>query len=117
MTYETVAKVVQQGGTIYFVVMFAAAAAYAFWPSKKKEFEKAARVRDQLAILKQQAFGAPGSDNLAAIARAWRTGSTSSTATALVPTRSITRRGPRPIPPLRPAPWPRCRPRVTRTST
>ena len=43
MTYETVATVVQQGGTIYFVLMFAAAAAYAFWPSKKKEFEKAAR--------------------------------------------------------------------------
>ena len=43
MTYETVSEFVQQGGTIYFVVMFAAATAYAFWPSKKKEFEKAAR--------------------------------------------------------------------------
>jgi len=30
--------------------------------------EKAARVRDQLAILKEQAFGAPGSDNLALLA-------------------------------------------------
>ncbi|MGA0570973.1 excinuclease ABC subunit UvrB [Variovorax sp. VNK109] len=28
------------------------------------EFEKAARVRDQLALLRQQAFGAPGSDNV-----------------------------------------------------
>ena len=33
--------------------------------ARNLEFEKAARVRDQLGILKQQAFGAPGSDNLA----------------------------------------------------
>jgi excinuclease ABC subunit B len=33
--------------------------------ARNLEFEKAARVRDQLAILKEQAFGAPGSDNLA----------------------------------------------------
>ena len=26
------------------------------------EFEKAARIRDQLAILREQAFGAPGAD-------------------------------------------------------
>ena len=32
--------------------------------ARNLEFEKAARVRDQLSILKQQAFGAPGSDNL-----------------------------------------------------
>ncbi|WP_296657194.1 excinuclease ABC subunit UvrB [Rhodoferax sp.] len=32
--------------------------------ARNLEFEKAARVRDQLAILKEQAFGAPGSDNL-----------------------------------------------------
>jgi cytochrome c oxidase cbb3-type subunit 4 len=43
MTYETVAKLVQQGGTIYFLVMFVIAAAYAFWPKKREEFEKAAR--------------------------------------------------------------------------
>ena len=43
MAYETVAKVVQQGGTIYFLVLFLAAAAYAFWPTKLEEFEKAAR--------------------------------------------------------------------------
>jgi cytochrome c oxidase cbb3-type subunit 4 len=43
MTYETVAKAVQQGGTIYFLLMFAAAAAYAFWPTKRAEFDKAAR--------------------------------------------------------------------------
>jgi len=33
--------------------------------AKNLEFEKAARVRDQLHVLKQQAFGAPGTDNVA----------------------------------------------------
>jgi excinuclease ABC subunit B len=32
--------------------------------ARNLEFEKAARVRDQLAVLKEQAFGAPGADNL-----------------------------------------------------
>ncbi len=32
--------------------------------AKNLEFEKAARVRDQLHVLKQQAFGAPGVDNV-----------------------------------------------------
>ena len=32
--------------------------------ARNLEFEKAARVRDQLGILKEQAFGAPGVDNL-----------------------------------------------------
>ena len=32
--------------------------------ARNLEFEKAARVRDQLSVLKQQAFGAPGSDNV-----------------------------------------------------
>jgi excinuclease ABC subunit B len=32
--------------------------------AKNLEFEKAARVRDQLGILKQQAFGASGADNV-----------------------------------------------------
>ncbi|MBA2721568.1 MAG: excinuclease ABC subunit UvrB [Methylibium sp.] len=31
------------------------------------EFEKAARVRDQLALLREQAFGAPGTDNIVPI--------------------------------------------------
>ena len=34
--------------------------------ARNLEFEKAARVRDQLGILKEQAFGAPGSDNIVA---------------------------------------------------
>jgi len=32
--------------------------------ARNLEFEKAARVRDQLAHLREQAFGAPGSDNV-----------------------------------------------------
>ncbi|MEO7106837.1 MAG: excinuclease ABC subunit UvrB [Rhodoferax sp.] len=35
--------------------------------ARNLEFEKAAHVRDQLGILKQQAFGAPGSDNIVAL--------------------------------------------------
>jgi excinuclease ABC subunit B len=35
--------------------------------AKNLEFEKAAQVRDQLHILKQQAFGAPGADNVVSI--------------------------------------------------
>ena len=35
--------------------------------ARNLEFEKAARVRDQLGILKEQAFGAPGSDNVIVI--------------------------------------------------
>ena len=35
--------------------------------ARNLEFEKAARVRDQLALLREQAFGAPGTDNIAAL--------------------------------------------------
>ncbi|WP_293660337.1 excinuclease ABC subunit UvrB [Rhodoferax sp. OV413] len=35
--------------------------------ARNLEFEKAARVRDQLSILKEQAFGASGSDNVVAL--------------------------------------------------
>ena len=35
--------------------------------AKNLEFEKAALVRDTLHVLKQQAFGAPGADNLQAL--------------------------------------------------
>ena len=44
MTYETIAKAVQQGGTIYFVVIFIAGVVYAFLPRKKAEFDAAARI-------------------------------------------------------------------------
>ncbi len=35
--------------------------------ARNLEFEKAARVRDQLALLREQAFGAPGNDNIVAL--------------------------------------------------
>ncbi|MDR6535144.1 excinuclease ABC subunit UvrB [Variovorax soli] len=35
--------------------------------ARNLEFEKAARVRDQLALLREQAFGAPGKDNIAPV--------------------------------------------------
>jgi len=35
--------------------------------ARNLEFEKAARIRDQLAALREQAFGAPGVDNIAAL--------------------------------------------------
>jgi excinuclease ABC subunit B len=38
--------------------------------AKNLEFEKAAMVRDQLHILKEQAFGAPGTDNIFPISAA-----------------------------------------------
>jgi cytochrome c oxidase cbb3-type subunit 4 len=43
MTYETVSRLVQQGGTIYFVLLFLGVLAYAFWPKNKATFDKAAR--------------------------------------------------------------------------
>ena len=36
--------------------------------AKNLEFEKAAQVRDQLRILKEQLFGAPGADNVTPLA-------------------------------------------------
>jgi len=38
--------------------------------ARNLEFEKAARVRDQLAILKEQAFGAAGGDHVVPLSRA-----------------------------------------------
>ena len=35
-----------------------------FEHAKNLEFEKAARLRDELAALREQAFGAPGGDNV-----------------------------------------------------
>ncbi|MBV9994543.1 MAG: cbb3-type cytochrome c oxidase subunit 3 [Caulobacteraceae bacterium] len=43
MTYETVASAVQQGGAVYFALLFAAVLVYAFWPKNREKFEKAAR--------------------------------------------------------------------------
>jgi cytochrome c oxidase cbb3-type subunit 4 len=44
MTYEAVAKLAQQGGSLYFLVIFLAGLAYALWPKNKAGFDKAARL-------------------------------------------------------------------------
>jgi cytochrome c oxidase cbb3-type subunit 4 len=44
MTYETVARFAQQGGALYFLAVFLAGAAYAFWPRNRAEFDRAARL-------------------------------------------------------------------------
>jgi cytochrome c oxidase cbb3-type subunit 4 len=44
MTYETLARFAQQGGTLYFFLIFAAGCAYALWPRKSADFKEAARI-------------------------------------------------------------------------
>lgn len=44
MTYQTLAAFAQTGGLVYFVILFAAAAAYAFWPRNRARFDAAARM-------------------------------------------------------------------------
>lgn len=44
LTYQTVARIAQQGGTIYFAVLFAAAVAYALWPGRKEIFKRLAHL-------------------------------------------------------------------------
>ena len=43
-TYRVFAEFAQTWGLLYFVVVFAAALAYALWPSHKREFDEAARM-------------------------------------------------------------------------
>jgi len=43
MDYETIAQIAQQGGSIYFVLIFAAGFAYAFWPKNRDTFARAKR--------------------------------------------------------------------------
>jgi len=44
LSYETVSRFAQQGGLIYFGLIFLAGVAYALWPSRKAEFQHAARM-------------------------------------------------------------------------
>ncbi|MDX5330786.1 MAG: cbb3-type cytochrome c oxidase subunit 3 [Pseudomonadota bacterium] len=44
LTYETVARFAQQGGTIYFAVIFAMGVAYALWPRNGETFRRAAQL-------------------------------------------------------------------------
>jgi len=43
MTYEMVARFAQQGGSIYFSVVFVCVLNYALWPRNLALFDKAAR--------------------------------------------------------------------------
>ncbi len=43
MSYEAISRFVQQGGTVYFTLLFVAVCVYAFWPKNKATFDKAAR--------------------------------------------------------------------------
>jgi len=43
-TYKAVAEFAQTWGLIYFMVIFVAVVIYALWPSRKKQFDDAARI-------------------------------------------------------------------------
>lgn len=42
LTYETVARFAQQGGLVYFGVIFAAGVLYALWPKNRDAFRRLA---------------------------------------------------------------------------
>ena len=43
MDHDTLVGFAKTFGLVYLVVMFLACAAYAFWPSRREEFDRAAR--------------------------------------------------------------------------
>jgi cytochrome c oxidase cbb3-type subunit 4 len=43
-TYQAVAEFAQTWGIAYFAIIFAAVVLYALWPSRKKQFDEAARI-------------------------------------------------------------------------
>jgi len=43
-TYQAFAEFAQTWGLAYFVVIFLLVLAYALWPSRKKQFDEAARI-------------------------------------------------------------------------
>lgn len=44
LSYETVARIAQQGGTIYFVLIFLAGVVYALWPKNGEAFKRMAHL-------------------------------------------------------------------------
>ena len=44
LTYETVAKFAQQGGTIYFGLIFLGGLIYALWPRNREVFNRLAQM-------------------------------------------------------------------------
>ena len=43
-TYQAVAEFAQKWGLVYFSIIFAVVLLYALWPSRKKQFDEAARI-------------------------------------------------------------------------
>ena len=43
-TYQAVAEFAQKWGLVYFTVIFAVVSVYALWPSRKQQFDEAARI-------------------------------------------------------------------------
>jgi len=43
-TYKMLAEFAQTWGLLYFVAIFLVVLAYALWPSRKREFDEAARM-------------------------------------------------------------------------
>lgn len=44
LSYEQVARFAQQGGTLYFLVIFLAGVAYALWPKNRDAFREMAKL-------------------------------------------------------------------------
>ena len=44
LTYEAVSRFAQQGGTLYFLLLFVAGCAYAFWPRNRAKFQHLANL-------------------------------------------------------------------------
>lgn len=44
LSYETVARFAQQGGLVYFALIFAAGVAYALWPRNGEAFKRLAHL-------------------------------------------------------------------------
>ena len=44
LTYETVSRFAQQGGSLYFALLFVAGCAYALWPRNKEKFQRLANL-------------------------------------------------------------------------
>ena len=44
MTYEAISRFAQQGGALYFGLMFLGVLLYALWPRNKSRFDRAARI-------------------------------------------------------------------------
>jgi cytochrome c oxidase cbb3-type subunit 4 len=43
-TYRAVSEFVQTWGLVYFAAIFTVVLVYALWPSRKKQFDEAARI-------------------------------------------------------------------------